>query len=76
APPLAATVGSTSHSEAEVQASVKQLLALLEDGDSSAVSYLNDHDGLLRQHLGRHYPAFAKALKDFEFTDAAAMLKS
>jgi two-component system sensor histidine kinase/response regulator len=66
--------GEPAHSAPSSAAVLRQLEALLGDGDIAAIVLLEDHADLLRAALGSSYDAVESLVGQFEFSQAQAML--
>lgn len=75
--PLPAEAGAGERSDgAGPGAVLAELLIHLRNDDFSCVSLLAQNESVLRQALGRDYPAIANAILDFSFEEALARLEA
>ncbi|MDY0746536.1 response regulator [Paucibacter sp. R3-3] len=55
-------------------AALEQLRLLIADDDPEASAWLQQHDGTLRRVLGEHHDGLVRALEDYDFETAQALL--
>jgi two-component system, sensor histidine kinase and response regulator len=69
-PSTQAPANPLHHSAEELQATTDRLVALLADDDTEAAAWLDERRDLLREALGEHFPAVARAIDEFDFEAA------
>ncbi|MCV2355829.1 response regulator [Paucibacter sp. B2R-40] len=69
-------MGAPANSDPSKDVVLRQLAALLADGDISAIVLLEDHAELLRASLGRLFDGLESLVNQFEFAQAQALLSS